>query len=279
MKRFLLCALAGLTLTGCAGLHIDTTHTSKNQDSRVLFLVMHYTVGDFNSSLKTLTEPSRAPVSSHYLVSESPPRIYRLVDESQRAWHAGPSYWKGHSQLNASSIGIEIVNRGGRKNPDGTWDFAPFPQEQIDAVIALSRDIMDRHKIRPDRVVGHGEIQPRSKQDPGPLFPWRQLAQAGLIPWPDEALVAQLKLRYEQQLPDIAWFQNKLAEHGFAASRSGEDDAYTRDQLIAFQMRYRPARHDGVADAETAALLDACTRPDGLKFARPPERAPYTSRF
>ncbi|WP_374434083.1 N-acetylmuramoyl-L-alanine amidase [Inhella sp.] len=282
MKR-LPALLMALLLTGCAGLRIDDSYRSQNQDSRVLFLVMHYTVGDFNASLKTLTEPSAAPVSSHYLVSEEPVRIYRLVDESRRAWHAGPSYWKGHAGLNASSIGIEIVNRGGTRRTDGSWDFRPFPPEQIEAVVALTKDIVARHKIRPERIVSHGEIQPRSKQDPGPLFPWKRLAEEGLIPWPDEALVAQLKAQYEQQLPDLAWFQARLGEHGFAPAHSADLeetlDAYTRDQLIAFQMRYRPARYDGVPDAETAALLDACTRPGGLKLLKPAERVPYTSRF
>ncbi len=282
MKRLLaplLSPLLALLLSGCAGLHIDDSYRSQNQDSRALFLVMHYTVGDFQSSLKTLTEPSAAPVSSHYLVSEEPVRIYRLVDESRRAWHAGPSHWKGHTNLNASSIGIEIVNTGGTRRPGGGWDFKPFPPEQIEAVVALTKDIVARHKIRPERIVGHGEIQPRSKQDPGPLFPWKRLAEEGLIPWPDEALVAQLKAQYEQQLPDMAWFQARLGEHGFAPAHTGEDDAYTRDQLIAFQMRYRPTRYDGVPDAETAALLDACTRPGGMKLLKPAERVPYTSRF
>jgi N-acetylmuramoyl-L-alanine amidase len=281
MKTKLLALLAALVLAGCQtpGVRIDTTYTSENQDSRVLFLVMHYTVGDFNSSLKALTQPSAAPVSSHYLVSENPVRTYRLVDEARRAWHAGPSYWRGHTQLNASSIGIEIVNTGGTRGPDGVMQFKPFPQAQIDEVIALSKEIVKRHKIRPERIVGHSDIQPRSKQDPGPLFPWRQLADAGLIAWPDEAMVAAKKAQYEQQLPDLLWFQDKLAEWGFAASRTGEMDAYTRDILTAFQMRFRPAKYDGQPDAETAALLDVVNNPAGMKLRQPPETKPYTSRF
>jgi len=280
MKRLLLPLLL-LALGGCAthGVRIDERYVSENQDSRVLFLVMHYTVGDFQSSLKTLTQPSAAPVSAHYLVSESPVRTYRLVDESRRAWHAGPSYWKGHTNLNASSIGIEIVNAGGRELPGGGWEFKPFPQAQIDEVVALTREIVARHQIRPERIVAHGEIQPRSKQDPGPQFPWKALADAGLIAWPDEALVVQLKRQYEAQLPDIGWFQNKLAQHGFAAARSGEFDAYTQDLLIAFQMRYRPANYEGKPDAETAALLEAATRPDGMKLAKPAAAKPYTSSW
>jgi len=281
MKTKLLPLLAALALAACqtTGVRVDTTYTSENQDSRVLFLVMHYTVGDFKSSLHTLTKPSAAPVSSHYLVSENPVRTYRLVDESQRAWHAGPSYWRGHTQLNASSIGIEIVNTGGTRGPDGVMQFKPFPQAQIDEVIALSKEIVKRHKIRPERIVGHSDIQPRSKQDPGPLFPWRQLAEAGLIAWPDDAMVAAKKAQYEKQLPDLVWFQDKLAEWGFAAAKTGELDAYTRDVLTAFQMRFRPAKYDGLPDAETAALLDVVNDPVGMKLKQPQEPRPYTSRW
>jgi N-acetylmuramoyl-L-alanine amidase len=281
MKNKLLMSLAALLLAGCqtTGVRVDTTYTSENQDSRVLFLVMHYTVGDFNSSLKTLTKPSAGPVSSHYLVSEDPVRTYRLVDETQRAWHAGPSYWKGHTHLNASSIGIEIVNSGFTRDSNGVMQFKPFPQAQIDEVIALSQEIVARHKIRPERIVGHSDIQPRSKQDPGPMFPWRQLAEAGLIAWPDDAMVAAKKAQYEQQLPDLVWFQDKLAEWGFAPARTGELDAYTRDILTAFQMRFRPAKYDGQPDAETAALLDVVNDPAGMKLVKPQAPRPYTSRW
>jgi N-acetylmuramoyl-L-alanine amidase len=275
--------LAGCATQGPGKVQIDRTHTSQNQDSRVLFLVMHYTVGNFESSLKTLTVPSNAPVSSHYLVSENPVRTYQLVDEGRRAWHAGPSYWRGHSNLNASSIGIEIVNTGGAKGPDGVIRYKPFPQAQIDEVIALSREIVQRHNIRPERIVGHSDIQPQSKQDPGPLFPWRQLADAGLIAWPDDAMVAAKKAQYEQALPDVRWFQDKLAQWGFAPARSGEMDAYTRDVLTAFQMRFRPAKYDGQMDAETAALLDVVNDPAGMKLVQPPaqrpQTKPYTSRW
>jgi N-acetylmuramoyl-L-alanine amidase len=277
----LLCALALLLLAGCqTGVKIDRSYTSENQDSRSLFLVLHYTVGDFQSSLNMLSKPSSRPVSSHYLVSESPVRTYQLVDENRRAWHAGPSYWKGHSNLNAASIGIEIVNPGRKKNPDGTESYVPFDVAQMDEVVALSAEIVKRHNIRPERIVGHGEIQPRSKQDPGPFFPWKRFHEAGLIAWPDEAMVAAKKAEFELALPDIKWFQDRLAQHGFAAASSGEFDAYTRDCLVAFQMRYRPANFDGQMDAETAALLFAVTTPEGMKMKAPPSGAkPYTSRW
>ena len=249
-------ALAGCASTTPGGVPIDTRHSARAQDSRVLFLVLHYTVGNFESSLRTLTE---GEVSSHYLLSDaSPPRIYRLVDEDRRAWHAGNSAWQGHRQVNASSIGIEIVNPGPRWGSGGR-DYMPFPEAQIDALIPLVRDIAQRHGIRGDRIVGHSDVQPQSKFDPGPMFPWKRLADAGLIPWPDAAQVAAQRAVFEFLLPDVAWFQQRLARHGFELPQHGALDAATRNVIAAFQMKYRPARFDGLPDAETAALLQVLT--------------------
>ena len=119
------------------------------------------------------------------------------------------------------------------------------------------RDIVQRHNIRADRIVGHGDIAPQRKVDPGPLFPWKRLADEGLILWPEASRVAQLRPEMERQLPDTAWFQRSLAEHGYETPRHGQFDEATRRVLAAFQMRYRPARFDGQPDAETAALLAA----------------------
>ena len=255
MRQLLLIAVSGL-LAGCAtGLRIDTTYTSIGQDSRAQYLVLHYTEGDFPRSLTILTQGS---VSSHYLVNSDPPTIYRLVDESRRAWHAGVSSWQGQTQLNAASIGIEIVNPGYRDTPEGRIWY-DYPQPQIDAVIALAKKIVAEHQIRPDRIVGHSDIAPQRKIDPGPRFPWKQLADAGLFPWPDAARVADRKADYGKALPDVEWFQRKLARHGYAVPSNGLLDAETVRVVTAFQMRYRPYRFDGVPDAETAALLDVLT--------------------
>ncbi len=256
--RLLSLIAASSLLAGCAtGLRIDTTYTSTGQDSRAQYLVLHYTEGDFPHSLNILTQGN---VSSHYLVNSDPPTIYRLVDESRRAWHAGVSSWQGQTQLNAASIGIEIVHPGFRDTPEGrVW--IDYPQPQIDAVIALVKKIVAEHRIRPDRIVGHSDIAPQRKVDPGPRFPWKQLADAGLVPWPDAALVAQRKSDYDSVLPDVEWFQRKLARHGYAVPSNGLLDPETVRVLAAFQMRYRPLRFDGVPDAETAALLDVLTGP------------------
>jgi N-acetylmuramoyl-L-alanine amidase len=256
--RSLPSAFAVLLVAGCAtGSRIDTTYTSDAQDSRVEFLVIHFTSEGFPSSLKTLTTGT---VSSHYLVRDDPPTVYRLVDENRRAWHAGASAWKGHTQLNASSIGIEIVNRGPR-GPPGALEWEPYPDAQMEVVVALVRDIMRRHEIRPDRVVGHSDIAPQRKVDPGPAFPWKRLADAGLIVWPDAAEVARRLPAFEKSLPDVPWFQDRLAKHGFAIALNGALDEATVRVIAAFQMKYRPARYDGTPDAETAALLDVLVGP------------------
>jgi N-acetylmuramoyl-L-alanine amidase len=255
MKKLLSCLIAAIA-AGCAGgPPIDDTYRAVSQDSRVQYLILHHTVGDFPSALRTLTQEG---VSSHYLVRDDPPTIYRLVDESRRAYHAGASSWKGQSSLNAASIGIEIVNRGDYQTPNGV-EFADFPKAQVDAVIALVKWIVARHEIRPDRILGHSDIAPLRKVDPGPKFPWKRLADEGIIPWPDEKRVAERRAVFEAALPDIPWFQRKLAEHGFGIVENGEYDEATIRTLAAFQMKYRPSRYDGVPDAQTAAILDVMT--------------------
>lgn len=264
LHHLLLLALPMLLgLAGCAsGPVIDSSHRAQGQDSRVLFLVLHYTDENLEDSLRILT---RQQVSAHYLLSdEKPPRIYRLVDEDRRAWHAGESHWAGHANLNSSSIGIEIVNPGAiERLADGQHRFAPYPPEQIDALLVLVKDIVARHQIRPDRILGHSDIAPQRKIDPGALFPWQRLAEAGLIPWPDAARVAAARPGFEARLPDLAWFQRALAKHGYKLPESGQADETAREAtrrvIAAFQLKYRPARHDGQPDAETAALLQVLT--------------------
>jgi N-acetylmuramoyl-L-alanine amidase len=246
-------------MVGCSAQpQIDTRYHAVSQDSRVQFIVLHYAEIDFARSLRRLTKEE---VSSHYLINAEPPRIYRLVDENQRAWHAGPSYWQGYTHLNASSVGIEIVNSGNVGDTSAT--YAEYPRQQIERVIELVGDIERRHGVRPDRVLGHSDIQPLSKQDPGPRFPWHELALAGLIVWPDPDAVAAARLRYGQELPSVLWFQQRLKVHGFDVPQQGQLDDATRAALSAFQMKYRPVRYDGMPDEETAALLEVCTRPGG----------------
>ncbi len=263
MKRILLALFCISFFSGCSTLYIDRTYTAKSQDSRAQFLILHYTAIDHPTSLRVLTQQA---VSSHYLVSDGAndvpgneaPVIYQLVDENRRAYHAGVSYWKGHTQLNASSIGIEIVNLGYRDTPEGRKYF-DFPKAQMDLVIALVKKIVKEHNISPERVLGHSDIAPQRKNDPGPRFPWKRLADEGLIPWFDDALVAQKRVTYETELPSIEWFQKKLDQFGYAVPLNGEHDKATRAVMTAFQLRFRPTIFDGKPDAETAAILDVMT--------------------
>lgn len=247
---------AALLLAGCAGpsggsLKIDRSIQAVSHSSRVGFAVIHYTATDTPRAIDIL---SKQNVSSHYLVTdETPPRVYQLVDETRRAWHAGVSEWHGRSDLNAASIGIEIVNAG----PVGDG-WQPYSDAQIDTVITLLRDIVTRHQILARNIVGHSDIAPQRKQDPGPAFPWKRLADAGLGRWYDEAKASRLAAEYGRKaLPAVAEIQESLRRAGYAAPDTGVLDAATRRVVRAFQMHYRPARHDGIPDAETLAILHA----------------------
>lgn len=276
--------MAALALSSCVSVpkdntlslpRIDDRHASVNHDSRARYIILHYTQETFERSLEILT---RGRVSSHYLVSDDlRPISYRLVDEQRRAWHAGQSSWQGETALNASSIGIEIVNLGPRAGSQG--DYLPYPAAQIDEVIRLVRDIAQRHQVAPHRILGHSDIAPQRKVDPGPQFPWRKLFEAGLIPWPDETQVTAEIRGFQAALPEAEWFQARLAEYGFDVPRSAEWDAPTRRVLSNFQAKYRPARYDGEPDAETAAILAVLTKIDGRVIRQSDGRlVPYVWR-
>lgn len=243
--------MAACGTTGPGHLKIDRSIRAKSQDSRVEFVVLHYTATGKAASIKILSEQN---VSSHYLITDDPqPEVYQLVDESRRAWHAGVSEWYGRTDINAGSIGIEIVNNGG-----GGSQWSPYSKAQIDTVITLLRDIVARHQIKPHNIVGHSDIAPQRKVDPGPLFPWKQLADAGLGRWYNEALVRQHLDEFQREgTPDIAWVQTRLKRAGYAVPLSGELDRATRNVIAAFQMRYRPELYDGYPDAQTMAILKA----------------------
>jgi N-acetylmuramoyl-L-alanine amidase len=262
----LLCALLG----ACASNEIDrgtyiadTSHHAKSADSRVRFLVMHYTQSDEARSLSTLTGDD---VSVHYVVPPVPriengePVVYQLMPETLRAWHAGKSEWQGTTELNAASIGIENVNAGPIDTPQGrTWQ--PYPPAQVDAIVKLAKDIVTRYNIPPTRVVAHSDIAPQRKLDPGPAFPWKTLYDAGVGAWPDAATVAQHLAGRDPKAPvDVKALQEKLQRYGYDVATDGVLDDKTRRVFAAFQMHFRPSDYAGNADAETdsiaAALLD-----------------------
>ncbi|WP_223455043.1 N-acetylmuramoyl-L-alanine amidase [Pseudomonas sp. GL-RE-19] len=252
MKYFALIASL-ILLAGCAsGPRFDTSHPSANYDSRVQFVVVHYTNASLERSLQLLT---RGEVSSHYLIGDDKgATIYKLMDENVRAWHAGESEWNGRTWLNSSSIGIEIVNPGFKDTPTGRVWY-PYSEDQVQSLIVLLKDISKRHGIKPRDIIGHSDIAPLRKLDPGPLFPWKRLAAEGLGLWPNEQAVARQQMLFAEQLPSISWFQAQLARLGYASPQTGELDVATRHVIAAFQMHFRPARFDGTPDAQTAALL------------------------
>lgn len=243
-----------LVLGGCSqGLRIDTSRQAQGQDSRVQYVIVHYTSSNAERAMNTLT---RGEVSSHYLINDYPPTIYRLVDEDRRAWHAGQSSWQGRTWLNASSIGIEIVHPGYRDTAEGR-QWYPWNPQQIEQLIPLLQDILQRHGLPPERVIGHSDIAPQRKLDPGPLFPWQQLADAGVAIWPDATRAAHYERLLAGQTPALAWFEETLQRFGYEVTGRPEQSNALRNVLAAFQMRFRPALHDGQADAQTAAILAA----------------------
>jgi N-acetylmuramoyl-L-alanine amidase len=250
---FILALMALLTACGTGGqgrLKIDRSVQAKSQNSRIEFIVLHYTSTGNEASLKTLSEDN---VSSHYFITdEARPRLYQLVDEDRRAWHAGLSQWYGRTHLNSSSIGIEIVNSGLSSN-----GWAAYNPAQIRILITLVNDIARRHGIKAVNIVGHSDIAPQRKIDPGPLFPWRVLAAAGIGRWYDESMAERYQVEFAQSLPDIAWIQEALSLAGYAVPQSGVLDLATVNVIAAFQMHYRPSLHDGLPDPETLAILKA----------------------
>ncbi len=216
---------------------------SPNHDARpgpVTLLLLHYTgMVSGAAALERLRDPS-AKVSAHYLVEEDG-RVFHLVPEDRRAWHAGLSLWAGEETLNGCSIGIEIVN------PGHEWGYRDFPQTQIAAVTALCRDILTRHRIAPARVLGHSDVAPARKEDPGERFPWEQLAaqRVGLFPPSDLAV--------GEDAPELAHWQADLAAFGYGIAPTGLLDRQTQIVTRAFQRHFEPeVFQNGVPGVATA---------------------------
>jgi N-acetylmuramoyl-L-alanine amidase len=206
-------------------------------------LILHYTgMKTAQDAIDRLRDP-QARVSSHYVVDEDG-TIYQLVAEDRRAWHAGISFWRGRTGLNDFSIGIEIVN------PGHEWGYRPFPHAQIQSVTALSQAILARHPIPARNVIGHSDVAPDRKQDPGELFPWQQLAAAGVGVWPNGE---------GHETGPGAWDDMKVrAGLGAVGYDASHGDLATL--LRAFQRHWRPLAVTGHADAGTVLRLDALVR-------------------
>ena len=211
-------------------------------------IVLHYTgMPTGEEALARLRDPA-AKVSSHYLVEEDG-RVFSLVAEERRAWHAGVSFWKGERDINGISIGIEIVN------PGHEFGYRAFPGAQIEAVIALLGDIRGRWDIEDGMIVGHSDVAPARKEDPGELFPWKRLAEAGHGLWIEPPAAPGAPLGVGDEGTGVFALQAGLTRLGYDSAPSGHYDEHTQTIVRAFQRHWRPERFDGVADGETRARL------------------------
>jgi N-acetylmuramoyl-L-alanine amidase len=203
-------------------------HNARPANTPIDILLLHYTgMETAEAALERLCDPE-AKVSAHYTIDEDG-TIYRHVPEERRAWHAGKSYWAGDTDVNGRAIGIELVN------PGHEFGYRPFPEAQIAALIPLAQDIVARHAIPVHRVLAHSDVAPGRKQDPGELFDWSRLADAGIGLWPNSSTPAE---------GDAAAM---LKRFGYEPDSAGV--------VAAFQRHFRPTKIDGVVDEETFARL------------------------
>jgi len=275
IKTLWLCGIS-LLLISCTNLPISFIQ-SKNYNQRINFLVMHYTAIDYEKSIDALVE--EGGLSAHYLIPEHHDPSYatkdlsviQLLDESARAWHAGKSHWQGREHLNDQSIGIEIVNvphcmrdtstphtHPRENSPQRLCVFPDYDPEQIELLIALSKDILKRNPdISPTEVVGHSDIAPTRKNDPGPRFPWYQLYQAGIGAWYDNDTLQKYWHRFNTHPISVGLMQHALQTYGYGIVETGITDTSTFDTVSAFQMHFLPWSVNGTIDSKTAAALFA----------------------
>ncbi|HST94355.1 MAG TPA: N-acetylmuramoyl-L-alanine amidase [Microvirga sp.] len=224
-------------------------HGERKEGRHPSMLVLHYTgMPDEGEALQWLCNPM-SQVSAHYFVFGDG-RVLQMVPEARRAWHAGVSSWDGETDINSRSIGIEIANPG---HPGG---LPPFPDGQIDSVVALTRDILTRWRIPAVRVLAHSDVAPGRKLDPGEAFPWERLHRAGVGHWVAPAPIRDGRFfsRGDQGMP-IEALQAMLAMYGYGVRINGVFDEDTEKVVAAFQRHFRPERVDGVADASTITTL------------------------
>lgn len=244
-------------------MQIDPSFSSPNFDERTLpisMLVLHYTgMENGRVAVGRLCDPE-AKVSAHYVVHEEG-HIHQLVDEDARAWHAGRGTWRGVSDINSASLGIEIVN-GGHNFPNGDGSLPDYPDRQINAVIALCHGIIKRHDIQPWNVIGHSDLAPARKEDPGEHFPWAGLAAAGIGLWarfdpsPDRRLLFKLGDRDR----GISIAQQGLAQIGYDVAITGHFNEATLFAMIAFQRHWRPNDISGHIDMDCLGRIGALVK-------------------
>jgi N-acetylmuramoyl-L-alanine amidase len=225
-------------------------HKERVGHGRPDMIVLHYTgMATAADALERLCSLETPQVSSHYLVYEDG-RILQLVPEARRAQHAGVSSWEGETDINSRSVGIEIVN------PGHDLGYPDFPDVQIEAVIALCRDILRRRPMRADRVVAHSDVAPSRKQDPGEKFPWARLHAAGVGHWVEPAPLGEARgPSLSDSSAAVAELQALFGKYGYGIPSPGQFDQPMHDVVVAFQRHFRPARVDGIADASTLDTL------------------------
>lgn len=221
-------------------------------------LLLHYTGMKSVRDAEALLVSAESGVSCHYLVTETG-EIVQMVGEEQRAWHAGVSSWKGEADTNSRSIGIEI------DNPGHGADYHDFPAEQMDAVVALCRDILSRHPIPAEHVLAHSDVAPGRKVDPGEKFDWALLGRAGIGHWvapspPDQAVLGA---------DGLPAFQSLLKDYGYAVEPSGEIDEATRKVTDAFQRHFRPALVNGIPDLSCLRTAERLVQALRQRSSRP----------
>ena len=247
------------------------TFQSESFSTRIRFVVIHYTSIDWENSLKVLTN-ERYEVSSHYLIPEGGDdtysdqiKIFQLVDEENRAWHAGISKWEERTNINDQSIGIELVNQAECSVRQGSqYDytnnyiclFSEFDSDQIDQLILLLKDILSRHdEIKPTYIVGHSDISPDRKFDPGPKFPWKKLYENGIGAWYDDQTFEKYKNQFKRKIPDINQIQCALKRYGYGVEITNKMDEQTFFVIRAFQYHFTPNKSDGSISVDTVSAL------------------------
>jgi N-acetylmuramoyl-L-alanine amidase len=231
---------------------VTSVMPSPNHDPRaeqIDILLLHYTGMTTEEAALARLADRDAKVSAHYFVREDG-RIVQMVPEALRARHAGVASWKHAIDINARSIGIEIAN------PGHEWGYRDFPDAQIEAVIALGRDIVARHRIQRERVLAHSDVAPARKDDPGERFPWARLAAAGVGLWVEPAPITPGRtLSTSDNGAEVEQLQSDLARFGYGLKITGQYDDNTRVVVTAFQRHFRPERVDGRADPSTVETL------------------------
>jgi len=214
-------------------------------------LLLHYTGVETAAKAVDWLTREESRVSCHYAIDEGG-RITQMVAEEMRAWHAGEATWAGECDINSASIGVEV------HNPGHEMGYPDFPEAQLRAVEALCKDIITRHRIRPERVLGHSDVAPTRKKDPGEKFPWARLARAGIGHWvaPQPVVVAEPGMGVGVAGPLVAEVQALLAKYGYGIEPTGVIDSRTEFVVTAFQRHFRPERVDGRIDQSTITTLE-----------------------